>query len=117
MAKTLALPGHEVIGIIPADALAKHGIVTAAPIVDVPWFDDRQTCKLVHDYLEGKIEGRFDEYSACKNYAIGVCAGTGGAGLLCMFHESDRSLAWRRAQRWQRVYMPDGTVALQRCPK
>lgn len=117
MAKTLALPGQEVIGIIPADSLFRHGIATAVPIVDTPWFDDRQTCTLVHDYLEGKIEGRFDEYRACRSYAIGVCAGTGGAGLLCLFHEPDYSLAWGRAQCWQRVRMPDGTVALQRRPK
>jgi hypothetical protein len=111
---TTTLPGQEIIGVIPAGNLVEYGIATAVPIVSVPWFDDRQTCKIVHDYLEGKIEGCFEEFQGCRNYAAGVCAGTGGAGLLCLFHEPDRSLAWDQAGQWQRVQAKDGTVALQR---
>jgi hypothetical protein len=111
---TTTLPGHEIIGIVPAGNLVEYGIATAVPIVNVTWLDDRQTCKIVHDYLEGKIEGRFEEYRGCRNYAAGVCAGTGGAGMLCLFHESDTSLAWVLARRWQRVQTPDGAEALQR---
>jgi hypothetical protein len=33
--------------------------------------------------------------------------------MLCLFHESDTSLAWGLARRWQRVQAQDGTVALQ----
>jgi hypothetical protein len=40
--------------------------------------------------------------------------GTGGAGMLCLFHESDNSLAWGLARRWQRVQTQDSAVALQR---
>jgi hypothetical protein len=114
MTATTTLPGQAIIGVIPAGNLVEYGIATAVPIVSVPWFDDRQTCKIVHDYLEGKIEGRYDEYQHCRNYAAGVCAGTGGAGLLCLFHEPDKSSAWGRAGQWQRVQAKDGTVALQR---
>jgi hypothetical protein len=114
MTTTTALPGHEIIGIIPAGNLAEYGLATAVPIVKVAWFDDRQTCKIVHDYLEGKIEGRFEEYHSCRSYAAGICAGTGGAGMPCLFHESDTSLAWGLARRWQRVQTQDGAVALQR---
>jgi len=114
MTTATALPGQEIIGVIHAGNLVEYGVATALPIVKVAWFDDRQTCKLVHDYLEGKIEGRFEEYQRCKSYAAGVCVGTGGAGMLCLFHEPDRSLAWGLARRWQRVQAQDGTVALQR---
>ena len=114
MTTNTALPGHEIIGVIPAGNLVEYGIATAVPIVSTPWFDDRQTCMIVHDYLEGKIEGRFEEYRRCRNYAAGVCAGTGGAGMLCLFHEPDTSLAWARARQWQRVQRSNGTVALQR---
>lgn len=114
MATAVALPGHDVEGIVPPGELAAVGIVQAVPIVKVPWFDDRQTCKMAHDYLEDKTEGRFEEYSCCSSYAAGVCSATRGAGLLCLFHESDRSLAWALARRWQRIQLSDGTTALQR---
>lgn len=106
------LPGHPIVGLIPPGPLS----AVALPIVAARWFDDRQTCRLVHDYLEGQIEGRFDDYRACRSYAAGVCAGTGGAGLLCLFHESERSLAWAAARQWQRVALPDGTTALEKRP-
>lgn len=91
----------------------EYGVATSVPIIDVAWFCDRQMCKIVNDYLEGKIEGRFEEYRGCRNYAAGVCAGTGGAGMLCLFHEPDSSLAWGLARRWQRAQTQDGAVALQ----
>jgi len=111
-----ALSGHPIVGLIPAGQLVEQGIATAVPIVGVRWFDNRQTCQLAHDYLEGKIEGHFDEYHACKSYKIGVCAGTGGAGLLCLFHEPERSLAWGLVRQWQQVALPDGTTALEKRP-
>ena len=89
MAAAVALPGHEVIGILPPGELVQLGIVQAVPIVSVPWFDTRQTCKLAHDYLAGAIEGRFEEYHGCSGYAAGVCRGTGGAGLLCLIIETE----------------------------
>jgi hypothetical protein len=110
----VALPGQEIIGLVPAGQLIQRGIATAVPIVAARWFDNRQTCRLVHDYLEGTIEGRFEEYRACKSYAAGVCAGTGGAGLLCLFHEPDRSLGWGLARQWQRVQAEDSAAALVR---
>ncbi len=114
MTTTTTLPGQEIIGVVPSGNLVEYGIATAVPIVKVAWFDDRQTCRIVHDYLAGEIEGRCEEYWGCRNYAAGVCAGTGGAGMLCLFHEPDTSLAWGLARRWQRVQTQDGTAALQR---
>jgi hypothetical protein len=43
MTTTTALPGQEIVGVIPASNLVEYGIATAVPIVSVPWFDDRQT--------------------------------------------------------------------------
>ena len=111
--KLPGVPDAEVIGIVPPGKLVEIGIVEAVPIVSVPWFDNRQTCKVVHDYLAGTIEGRFEEYHGCSSYAAGVCRGTGGAGLLCLFHEADKSLAWGLARQWQRVRLADGMTALQ----
>lgn len=108
----ITLPGHPIVDLIPP---GPHS-ATPIPVVAMRWFDDRQTCKLVHDYLEGKIEGRFDEYRACKSYAAGVCAGTNGAGCLCLFHEPDGSLGWALARQWRRIQLEDGTVALQKYP-
>jgi hypothetical protein len=113
MATTVALPGHEVVGIIAPGELVDLGIVQSVLIVGVPWFDTRQTCRLAHDYLAGAIEGTFEEYHACSGYAAGVCRGTGGAGLLCLFHEADQSLGWTKARRWRRVQMNDGAAALE----
>ncbi len=73
MSTAVALPGHEVIGIVPPGELVELGIVQAVPIIKVPWSDTRQTCKLVHEYLAGTIEGRFEEYHSCSGYAAGVC--------------------------------------------
>jgi hypothetical protein len=113
MSTAVALPGHEIVGIIAPGELVELGIVQSVPIVGVPWFDTRQTCSLVHDYLAGAIEGTFEEYHACSGYAAGVCRGTGGAGLLCLFHEADQSLAWTKARQWRRVRLSDGRTALE----
>lgn len=114
MSTAVALPGQEVIGLVPPGKLVELGIVQAVPIIKVPWSDTRQTCKLVHDYLAGAIEGRFEEYQGCSGYSAGVCRGTGGAGLLCLFHEADKSLGWSLAHQWQRVRLADGMTALER---
>lgn len=108
----VALPGQEVIGIIPPGELAELGIVQAVPIVAAPWFDNRQTCRLAHAYLAGAIEGRFEEYHTCSSYAAGVCRGTGGAGLVCLFHEADQAPAWAQARQWRRLRLADGSTAL-----
>ncbi len=107
-AKLPGVPDAEVIGIVLPGELVEIGIVQAVPIIKVPWSDTRETCKLAHDYLVGTIEGRFEEYHGCSGYAAGVCRGTGGAGLLCLFHEADKSLGWGLARQWQRVRLGDG---------
>jgi hypothetical protein len=94
-----------------------NGIATAVPVVSTPWFDDRQACKIVHAYLTGKVQGRFEDYRTCSNYVAGVCAGTRSAGMLCLFHEPDTSLVWGLARRCQRVPTQDGAVAVTASPQ
>ena len=114
MAQQVRLPGQKVIGVIPPGELAEIGIVQPVPILETTWFDERQACVLVHDYLAGEFEGHFEQYRTCSSYAAGVCRGTGGAGLLCMFHEPEGSAAWQRARSWERVTTQDGSTALRR---
>lgn len=114
MTTTATLPGQKVIGVVPPAQAAELGILAAIPILQVTWFDERQTCNTVHDYLEGKIEGRLEDFNTCFNYAAGVCRGTGGAGMLCMFHEHYTAPIWQRAMQWERFVTEDGALALQR---
>ena len=81
----LAGLGQEVVDVIPPGQLAQLGIATAVPVVRVRWLDERQTCRLVHDYLEGRTEGVDGEYSCCDAYVEGVCRATGGARLTGFF--------------------------------
>ena len=109
-----SLPSQEIIDIIPPGRLSELGIISAVPIIKVDWFDERQTCTVVHDFLDDKIEGSLGDFSACLSYAAGICRDTGGAAMPCMFHESSNSLIWQRAREWERVVLMDGTTALQR---
>jgi hypothetical protein len=110
----VALPRQEVVDVIPPGRLAYLGIAIAVPVLQVQWFDERQTCRQVHDYLQGRMEGVVGDYSCCHAYAAGVCRATGGAELLCMFHEPEAADGGRRARQWERVTLADGTRALQR---
>lgn len=113
--RTVALPGDEILDLVPPGALAELGIALPVPVVAVRWFDPRQTCRLVHDYLEGKIEGMAAEYGCCPAYAGGKCRGTGSPGLPCLFHEPEAADAWQQAQEWERVALePGGDTVLQR---
>ena len=116
MAQAVALPGQRVIDVIPPGELAEIGILTAVPVLEVQWFDERQTCARVHDYLSGRIEGRVEESRRCRGFAAGVCRGTGGAGMPCLFHEADGSPGWQRARAWEQVTLEDGSTALRRRP-
>jgi len=108
---TAILPGTaEVIDVIPAGELP--GLLVAVPVVDVRWFDDRQTCRLAHDYLEGLTEGTPDDWEACTSYNAGEC---GRSGRPCLFLEADDGEAWERARSWERVTLASGVVALRRC--
>lgn len=111
---TAALPGEEIADIILPGQLAHLGIATAVPVVKVRWFDERQTCRLVHDYLEGRMEGALCEYGGCGAYHGGICRNTGCARLPCMFHEPEGAPIWQRARQWERVVLEDGARALQR---
>ena len=112
MAQAIALPGDEVVGVVLPDQLAGLGIAHPVPILKVTWFDDRQTCSRVHDYLDHVIEGTYSDYSGCTAYAAGVCGDTGGAGLPCMFHEPESAPIWQRARGWKRVQHDDGSPVL-----
>ncbi len=108
----MALPGEEIVEVIPPGRLAHLGIATAVPVVGVRRFDERQTCRLVHDYLEGRMEGALCEYGGCGAYRGGICRNTGCARLPCMFHEPEGAPIWQRARQWERVVLEDGARAL-----
>jgi hypothetical protein len=116
---TIHLPGvpdDEVIGIIPAGELTETlGIVVDVPIIAARAFDERQTCRFVHDYLEGRIDGRLDDFTGCTSYRAHDCRCAGaGHRALCLFHEVETSAAWRLARQWRRVTIDGGATALCR---
>lgn len=104
----------EVVDLAPGNPPAESGIARAVPILDVAWFDARQTCRLVHDYLEGTTAGVFPDYAACPAYAAGTCCGASAAGLSCLFHLPDSSALWHLARQWHRLTLAGGTSVLVR---
>lgn len=78
------------------------------PVVDMPRFDERQTCATVLRYLAGDIDGRPSDYTACPQYRGGACA----RGSLCAFLEPDRAPVWRKAAAWRLLRLPDGSEAV-----
>jgi hypothetical protein len=110
-------PESEIVDHVPPGQLAQTGVASAVPILDVAWFDARQTCRLVHDYLEGKTQGVVPDYGACPAYAGGTCCGASAAGLSCLFHLPDSSAIWHFARQWHRITLADGTSALARDPE
>lgn len=107
----------EIVDHVACGQLAQIGIAKAVPILDVAWFDARQTCRLVRDYLEGKTQGVFPEYAACPAYVAGACCGASATGLSCLFHLPDSSAIWYLARQWHRITLADGTSALVHDPE
>lgn len=75
------------------------------PVVDMPRFDERQTCGRVLRYLAGELEGQPTEYTTCAQYRAQRCT----RGGLCAFHEPDSATIWRRAAQWRLLIEPDGS--------
>ena len=99
---TVSLPG------IPSTVQA--GVLNVAglgqiPVVDMPRFDERQTCSRVLRYQAGEIQGAPSDYQTCAQYRAQRCT----RGGLCAFHEADNAAIWRRAAQWRLLVEPDGS--------
>lgn len=80
------------------------------PVVDMPRFDERQTCGRVLRYLAHDIAGVPADYETCPAYRNYECRMQGG-GALCAFHEGDHAPVWQKAARWRLLELPDGSTA------
>lgn len=105
---------NEIVDHVPQGQMAHTGIAKSVPILNVAWFDARQTCRLVHDYLEGTTQGLFPDYTACPAYVSGICCGASAAGLSCLFLLPDSNAIWHLARQWHRITLADGTSVLVR---
>ena len=97
--------GAEIVGVIMPDQLpAELGVAVPVPILGVNWADDRETCRLAHDYLNGGIDGTSGEYRRCGSFRDDMCGGTGWKRP-CLFCEPETSDGWKRALRESGVYL------------
>ena len=109
---TTRLPGFKIVETIMPDQLpAQLDIVTPIPVLEVKWADERQWCPLVHDYLDGRIDGAPAQYTACADYRDGHC-GRNDAKSPCLFREPDTAEAWAKARSWARAVDANGEVFL-----
>ena len=111
--KEVALPGYEIEGLIMPGQVEGLEFDVPIPILKVQWADERQWCGLVHQYLDGWIEGRPDEYQGCSSNRAGQCGGNGWKDP-CLFLEPESSKGWARARQWELITLEDGTEALQK---
>jgi len=112
---TPSLPQARVVDVLLPEDLPGLGLAVPVPVVDLggSWSDERETCRRVHAYLAGDIDGRPTDYTDCTSYKAGRCAGNGWR-TPCLFHEDETSPGWQRARGWVRVLLSDGTTAVQR---
>lgn len=68
------------------------------PIVESN-FDDRQTCRYVHDFV---FYSTPPALAGCQAYAEGRCRRMGN-GTPCAFHEGPEATVWAKARDWKRV--------------
>lgn len=74
------------------------------PLVEVRWFDERQTCRLVQDQVDQERAGLGDQlpaFEGCYSYSGGECA-LRAPGCVCAFLEGPSAEVWHRARRWKR---------------
>ena len=97
----VALPGIptvQQVGVVNVEVLGQ------IPVVDMPRFDERQTCGRVLRYLAGELQGQPADYETCAQYRGRRCT----RGGLCAFLEPDNAMIWRRAAQWRLLVQPDG---------
>ena len=78
-------------------ATAPKGIVI--PIVEVTWFDERQTCDHVHDFVYYQAP---PDLAGCTAYVEGRCRLMGN-GTPCAFLEGPEAKVWAKARNWKRI--------------
>ena len=109
------VPDETVIGLIWPGELAELGILEAVPILEVRWFDERQTCLAVLEYLLGERQGTPADYEPCYFFRAGQCRRNGRESAnLCLFCEPESSRGWQSARQWTLVTMADGSKAVAR---
>ncbi len=78
------------------------------PLLKFNWFDERQTCKLVHDFLE---TGELPDWEHCPSWRAvdgygRPCAwhcAAGGQGTPCAFQEPQDAEVWQKARSYVRM--------------
>jgi hypothetical protein len=80
----------------------------AIPVVEMRWFDERETCRRALRFLAGDIDGAPSDYQTCAQYRGRACA----RGGLCLFHEADDAAIWRKASTWRLLVQPDGSMTV-----
>lgn len=98
----VALPGIPTVsqvGVLNVEGIGQ------VPVVDMPRFDERQTCGRVLRYLAGELQGQPSDYTDCAQYRGRRCT----RGGLCAFHEPDGAKVWRQAAYWRLLVQPDGS--------
>lgn len=79
------------------------------PVITVPWLDERQLCKVVHEFLAGERQGTPDDWQGCSLYKHGYCSMNGKEKRSpCLFEEPDASEGWAKARRWKYKTTEDG---------
>ena len=99
---TVSLPGIP--STVQAGVINVHGL-GQVPVIEMPRFDERQTCGQVLRSLAGEIQGAPSDYQTCLQYKAQRCT----RGGLCAFHEADNAAIWRRAAQWRLLVEPDGS--------
>jgi hypothetical protein len=69
------------------------------PLIEVTWFDERQTCDRVHDFV---FYSTPPDLAGCQAYVEGRCRLMGN-GTPCAFHEGPEATVWAKAKNWKRI--------------
>lgn len=78
-------------------------------VITVPWMDERQGCKIVHEFLAGERQGTPDDWQGCSSFKAGYCSMNGKRiASPCLFQEDDDSKGWQKARRWEYKTTEDG---------
>ena len=78
----------------------------AMPVLDLPWADERQWCRWVHEYL---ATGQ-TPVGTCPMLKDGICLLT--RDKPCLLSEPPESEGWQKARRWAHYQTPDGQRVL-----
>lgn len=80
-----------------------------APVITTNWMDERQGCRIVHEYLAGERQGTPDDWQGCSSFKAGYCSMNGkNKASPCLFQEDDDSPGWQKARRWKYKTTEDG---------